>query len=427
MGRSLRIAMISEHASPAAVLGSTDAGGQNVYVDELSRHLGRLGVQVDVFTRRDAPDLPEVLPWAPNVRIVHVAAGPPAPLPKDELWPLMPLFRDRMLEWLRRNGLRYDVIHGHFWMSGWVAIELRRRLGVPVVQLFHALGTTKQRHQGSADTSPGARIAVERQIVREADRVIAQCPAERAELLHDYATDAARLVSIAGAVNPQRFRPVPRAWARAQLGLPLERPIITYVGRMLPRKDVRNIVRALALLAREGPAPAPLLLLVGGETADADPLATPEIGVLQRLATELGVHDLVRFTGKRQPDELYLFYGAADVVVTTPWYEPFGLTPLEAMACARPVIGAAVGGIRFTVQHGVTGWLVPPRDPQALAVCLRHVLSQPDLRLRMGRAARRRVLRAFTWPLTARRTLALYEALAAHQVEAEPAALAVNG
>lgn len=312
-------------------------------------------------------------------------------------------------------------------MSGWVAIELRRRLGVPVVQLFHALGTTKQRHQGSADTSPGARIAIERQIVREADRVIAQCPAERAELLHDYAADAARLVSIAAAVNPQRFRPLPRAWARAQLGLPLERPIITYVGRMLPRKDVRNIVRALALLAREGPAPAPLLLLVGGETADADPLATPEIGVLQRLATELGVHDLVRFTGKRQPDELYLFYGAADVVVTTPWYEPFGLTPLEAMACARPVIGAAVGGIRFTVQHGVTGWLVPPRDPQALAVCLRHVLSQPDLRLRMGRAARRRVLRAFTWPLTARRTLALYEALAAHQVEAEPAALAVNG
>lgn len=427
---TLQIAFISEHASPAALLGSADAGGQNVYVDELSRQLGQRGHRVDVFTRRDSPELPEIMHWAPHVRVIHVAAGPPRVLPKDELWPLMPAFRDEMLRFVRREGVRYDVVHGHFWMSGWVAAELGCRLDAPAVQTFHALGITKRREQGSADTSPAQRIAVEREIIRRVDRIVVQCPAERAELIADYGADPAKLTPIPAAVNLQRFRPIAKLAARRRLNLPADAPIITYVGRMLPRKDVRNVVRALARLIQRGlpDGRAPLLLIVGGETADADPVATPEIGVLQRLAAELGVSHRVRFAGKQQPDELYLFYGAADVAVTTPWYEPFGLTPLEAMACGRPVIGAAVGGISFTVRDGVTGLLVPPRDPDALADRLGLLLRDSRLQARMGRNARRWVESAFAWSLTAQRTADLYARLLAERSAAPRlAAQAVNG
>jgi glycosyltransferase involved in cell wall biosynthesis len=193
-------------------------------------------------------------------------------------------------------------------------------------------------------------------------------------------------------------------------------PVVVYVGRMLPRKDVRNLVRAAAILIRRDALPL-RLLLVGGETEHPDPRATPEIGVLVELTEKLGIRDRVTFTGKRQPEQLRNYYGAGDVAVTTPWYEPFGLTPLEAMACGRPVVGSAVGGIRFTVDHGVTGLLVPPRDPEALAAALRTLLAKLELRTRMGQAARRRVEREFTWPVVAERTAALYESLPAAPVE----------
>src|ERR671932_1695363 len=219
MDRPRRIAFLSEHASPAALLGGEDAGGQNVYVDEVSRQLGRLGHAADVFTRRYRADAPEVLDWAPGVRIVNLAAGPARSLPKDDLWPLMPEFRDAFLAFMARDGARYDLLHGNFWMSGWVATELRRRLGIPLVQIFHAMGKTKQRHQGAADTSPSERIAVELQIVREVDRLIAQCPSERDELVDDYGAPPHKVEIIPSAVNVERFWPVPGEEARRRIGL----------------------------------------------------------------------------------------------------------------------------------------------------------------------------------------------------------------
>jgi glycosyltransferase involved in cell wall biosynthesis len=309
----------------------------------------------------------------------------------------------------------YDLIHGNFWMSGWVASELGRSIGSPVVQLFHALGTTKRRYQGAADTSPPDRIAVERQLVREIDRVIATCPAEERILVREYDADSARLSMIPLAVDTQRFQPMAQSEARRQIeaDIPAGGPLVVYVGRLLPRKDIRNVVRALALLNRETPAgAAPVrLMIVGGDGRTPDPNATPEIGELCRLADDLGVRQFVHFTGKRQQEELRAYYAAGDVVVTTPWYEPFGLTPLEAMACGRPVIGSAVGGITFTVRDGETGLLVPPRDPAALAARLRDLLNDDSRRVRMGDAARQRVERHFTWPSIARRTADLYASL----------------
>lgn len=417
MRRPARIAFISEHASPLACLGSVDAGGQNIYVDELSRHLGERGYLIDVFTRRDSPDQPLITNGRAGVRVIHLAAGPPCFCPKDELWPFMPAFRDELLRFMQQEEIHYDLVHGHFWMSGWVATELQRLCGIPGVQLFHATGQTKRRYQGAADTSPAERIQVEREIVRTVTRVVAQCPHERSELLTDYQAEPGKIIMIPGAVNLRSFYPVECAEARRHIGLPQDGYVIVYVGRLLPRKDIRNVVRAMRHLV-DHPAlrDVPLtLLVVGGETEEPDPEKTQEIGEIQHLAQELGIARHVRCIGKRPSECLRYYYSAGDVAVTTPWYEPFGLTPLEAMACGRPVVGSAVGGITYTVLDGQTGALVPPRDPEQLAARLREMLLNPEQRTRMGRAGRLRAEQEFTWPLTALRTATLYETLLAER------------
>lgn len=418
MQRSMRIAFLSEHASPLAMLGGVDAGGQNVYVDEVCQQLSRMGYEVDVFTRRDNAKTEEIVHWAPGVRVIHLIAGPAEDLPKDELWPFMPAFRDALLNFIAISGTAYDIIHSNFWMSGWVAIELRRSLGIPAVHIFHALGTTKRRHQGNMDRSPTERIAIEMAIVQQVERLIAQCPDERDQLIQDYHADPQKIALIPAAVNTDIFRPVVQSKARRTIGLDKDGFVIVYVGRMLPRKDVGNIVRALPHLlslyksARpDAPPPKITLLIVGGQTAEPDPGITPEIGVLQKLAAELGVSQHIRLVGKRQHNTLRYYYSAGDIVVTTPWYEPFGLTPLEGMACGRPVIGAAVGGLPYTIVEEVTGLLVPPRDPQALAEQLYRLWQQPTLCNRLGRSARQRVEQQFVWSKVAERVADLYETM----------------
>ncbi len=414
-----RVAFISEHASPLAALGGEDSGGQNVYVAEVTRNLARLGFDVDIFVRGDGSQ-PTVVEWSPSVRVIHLQVGPPGFLPKDELWPLMPAFRDALLAFFRRStrpiGSPYALIHSNFWMSGWVAVELKQRLGLPVAHIFHATGVTKRRYQGEADSSPDERIAVEKRIIREVDRLLAQCPAEFEELLTEYGADPGRITITPAGVDLRRFRPVGRQAARADLGLDPDAFTIVYVGRMVRRKGVRNILRALpSLLAAAGGRRAIHFLAVGGESPEPDPAITPEIGALQALAAELGVTEHVTFAGARPPDELYKYYSAGDVVVTTPWYEPFGLTPLEAMACARPVVGAAVGGIQYTVRDGMTGLLVPPRAPEQLAAALLRFLDEKRLSATLGMAARAHVEKQFSWPRVAERVAAVYRALLAEQ------------
>jgi len=410
-----RVAMISEHASPVALLGGVDAGGQNVYVDAVSRGVVSHGYTVDVFTVGNDSTRPEIVDWADGVRIVALPVAGTTPQAKDALWPFMPAFRDAIAHFAHLDGCSYDLIHGNFWMSGWVAAELGRYWSVPAVQIFHATGITKLREQGDADTSPRDRIETERKVVRSVDRVIAQCPAEEDELFHDYGACRDQVVLIPSAVDTERFRPINRQLARKLLGIDLTAEIIVYVGRVIPRKDVRNVVRALASLVRrrqgEGLKRFPTLVIVGGESERPDPAATPEIGAIQSLASDLGVAQHVLFVGRRQPDELHRWYSAADVAVTTPWYEPFGLTPLEAMACGTPVIGSNVGGITYTIADGETGYLVPPREPEALSERLDELLRDVAKQRRLGEAGRARVLRSFTWPEVARRTAELYGSL----------------
>ena len=408
--------MLSEHASPVALLGSEDAGGQNVYVDQVSRNVASLGFEVDVFTRRDDERLAEEIEWAPGVRVVNLRAGPARFVKKDPMWMHMPAFRDSLLDYARSSSRRYDLLHANFWMSGWVACQVRTALDVPVVEIFHALGKVKRLHQGDADTSPEDRVVVEYGIINEADRIIAQCPNEMHELVTLYDADPSRIEVIPSAVDIETFRPVPRELARAELGLDPGEWIALYVGRMLPRKGIDNVVDAFARLSRRVQVPV-RLLIVGGETADGDPMQTPEIRRLAAMASRLGIRPVVEFPGKRPQRTLKSYYSAADVSVSTPWYEPFGLTPLEAMACGTPVIGSDVGGIKFTVADGETGFLVPARDPAALADRMERLVMDRALGRRMGRAARSRVEKLFTWRKVGERTVELYESLLRAQAD----------
>jgi glycosyltransferase involved in cell wall biosynthesis len=400
-----RIAMISEHASPIANMGSTDCGGQNVYVDQVSRGLARLGYAVDVFTRADDPAELAPRDWCGGVRIIPVPAGPLAPIPKDAIWRHIEEFLASTERLATQYG-PYDLIHGNFWMSGWVGAQLRGTWKVPFVQIFHALGAIKRLHQGGADTSPGDRYEVERAVLGVADRVIAQCPSEVDELVSLYGADEARLRIVPSGVDLERFRPVEKESARRELGLSADDQIAVYVGRLLPRKDVANVIEAFGLL--DGSVPRARLVVVGGETEGPDLDREPEMQRLITVAEACGVRDRVTFVGRRASNQLRWYYSAADVFVTTPWYEPYGLTPLEAMACGTPVIAAAVGGIAFTVADGETGFLVPPRSPEQLVAPLRSVLNNRDLRERLARNALRRVEEQFTWTAVARNTADVY-------------------
>jgi D-inositol-3-phosphate glycosyltransferase len=390
----MRIALVSEHASPLGALGGVDAGGQNVYVAQLARHLGARGHAVDVLTRRDGPDVDEVVTLAPGVRVIHIPAGPPAFVAKEELLPWMEEFSTRVIDRAARE--RYDVLHANFWMSGLAAARVRAALGVPYVVTFHALGRVRRLHQGDADCFPDVRFAIEDHVVATATRVLAECPQDADDLVRLYAADRARLRVVPCGVDPAELFPVPRAEARAALGLDPDDAVVLQLGRLVPRKGVDTVIAAMARLVRERGVRA-RLLVVGGESDTADPVRTPEIARLRAVAEAEGIVSRVLFTGRRGRDRLRTYYSAADVFVTTPWYEPFGLTPLEAMACGTPVVGAAVGGIPFTVVDGETGFLVPPRDPDAVAERLAALLADPGLRAAMGARGRRRVLARFTW------------------------------
>ncbi len=404
-----RIALISEHASPLASPGGVDSGGQNVYVAQLARELAAMGREVDVFTRRDDPDLPEVAPQGPRYRVIHVPAGPASVVRKEDLLPSMDDFASWVIRFARRRP--YDLTHANFFMSAMVSGAIKRAAGTPMVVTFHALGRVRRLHQKAADTFPEARLAIEDRAVIDADRIIAECPQDAADLIEHYRADPGKLVTVPCGFDPAEFWPVSQAKARSRLNLPSTGPTILQLGRMVPRKGVDTVIRALARLRCDHGVLA-RLVVVGGDSPIPDPKITPEIGRLQTLAEAEGVGGSVLFVGSRGRDVLRYYYAAADVFVTTPWYEPFGITPVEAMACGTPVIGSNVGGIKATVVDGETGYLVPPNDPDALAERLAHLLGDPDLLRTLGWQAHRRALAGYTWNSVARSIAAVYDEVA---------------
>jgi D-inositol-3-phosphate glycosyltransferase len=402
-----RIALISEHASPLAAAGGIDSGGQNIYVAQVARHLARLGHKVDVFTRRDSIEPPDLVNWQQGVRVVHVPAGPARFVRKEDLLPLMEDFCDYVRRFAEQNG-GYSLCHANFFMSGLAAMELKRRLGIPFVVTFHALGRVRRQHQGDTDQFPAERLDIEERTIREADAVIAECPQDYEDLTGLYGADPVKVAVIPCGFDQAEFWPIARPFARRALGFDRKERILLNIGRLVPRKGIDNAIRALGRLARDRDVRA-RLVVVGGNSDLPCPIATPEIARLKAIATQQGVAEQVVFTGRRSREFLKLYYSAADVFVTTPWYEPFGITPLESMACGTPVVGANVGGIRYSVADNLTGNLVPPRDPDALAASLARLCGDAEYRKELGRNAIDRVHEQFTWGKVTRSMQALYE------------------
>jgi glycosyltransferase involved in cell wall biosynthesis len=393
----MRVAMVSEHASPLAVLGGVDAGGQNVHVAALSTAMARRGAEVAVYTRRDHPALPGRVALAPGVVVEHVDAGPPAHVGMDDLLPEMDEFAERLHRSWRADPP--DVVHAHFWMSGRAALAAGHPLGLPVVQTFHALGVVKRRHYGARDTSPAGRVAMEAEIVRQADAVVATCSDEVFELAR-MGADLHRISVVPCGVDLGLFTTAGRAEARPPR--PAHRLVV--VSRLVERKGIGNAVTALAAV------PDAELVVAGGP--DATRLGADRQGRrLAALAAEVGVADRVRFRGRVGRGDVPALLRSADAVVCVPWYEPFGIVALEAMACGAPVVASAVGGLVDTVVDGVTGVHVPPRRPELLAEALNGLLDDPQRRLALGRAGARRARRRYGWDRVAGATLEVYHAL----------------
>ncbi len=384
----MRVALVSEHASPLAAIGGVDAGGQNVHVASLASSLAERGHSVVVYTRRDSPDLPSRVLLCPGVVVEHLPCGPAAPVGKDELLPHIPPLAAVLARRLARRPPA--VVHAHFWMSGLAALEATAELNIPVLQTFHALGTVKRRFQGRADTSPPERIGIEARVAREATRIVATCTDEVRELAALRASRQ-RIDVVPSGVDTELFVPEGPIAPRG------DRPRLLVIGRLVPRKGVDDAIVALREL------PDAELLVAGGPPA-ADLANDVEARRLMRAARDAGVGDRVRLLGQVPHAELPSLIRSADVVVCLPWYEPFGIVALEAMACGVPVVGAAVGGLIDTVVDGVTGALLPPRSPDLAGRVIADLLADPPRRRAYGMAGEQRVRKHYTWSQVARLT-----------------------
>jgi D-inositol-3-phosphate glycosyltransferase len=412
---SLHVAMLSVHTCPLAALGGKETGGMNVYVREVSRELGRMGVTVDVFTRSQNPSIPRVVRLGEGARVIHLAAGAETPMARERVHEHLDEFVDGVDAWRIAGSIDYDLIHAHYWLSGVVALRLKARWSVPVLQMFHTLGRLKNRvARRAAELEPLVRLEEETRVVSSADRIVAANVVERAELLRDYAARASRIATIPCGVDTDLFGPGDRDAARRGLGLD-HRPLLLWVGRIAPIKGLETLLGAVARLRDAGQAIQ--LLIVGG---DADEPTDGHEAFLRQRIERLHLAETVRLVGPQPQDVLPAYYRASDVTVLPSYYESFGMVALEAMACGSPVVASRVGGLVTTVRDGVTGYLVPDGDVGALAERLETLVADDELRWRLGREGVRWAAQ-HRWPCVAEavcKEYALLEARAKEHLDA---------
>ena len=397
----MRIAVISMHTSPTAPLGQSANGGLNVYVREICQAFSDRGIATDVFTRVESADDPKVEALAPLSRVVYHPAG--RALDKYDLYREVPAFARRIESFARAEGVEYDLLYSHYWLSGEVACLLRPRLAPAWAHIAHTLGLVKNKSLATgARAEPAERIAVEGEIAREADLLIASTADEREELVEGYGADPSRVVVVAPGVDLATFRPIDRLQARRKIGAGTA-PLLLFVGRLERLKGVDVAIRALAELRRRGHDDVRLLVL-GEDSRDAE---ESEKERLKRLAGAEGVRDAVDFVGSVAHHELPYFYSAADACVMPSYSESFGLVGLEAQACGCPVVGSGVSGIRSVVRDGVTGFLVEGHDPQVYADRIGRLLDDQELARELGMRGQLLAQR-FSWSRTADRLADLF-------------------
>lgn len=407
-----RVAMISVHSCPLATLGGRETGGMNVYVRELSRHLSELGIAVDVYTRRQDPCYPTVVDFADQARVIHLSAGPAAPYSKHRVWDHLPEFVDGMQDFINENALEYDVLHSHYWLSGWVAMQFRLALDLPIVHMSHTLGYPKNAAaQLPWEQEPSRRLQVEREVLQGSDALVAESPASKQHMAWHYDVDPANVAVIPCGVDVARFQPQDKRRARAALSLPPEAPILLSVGRLQPSKGIDTLLQAAADVRRD--YPDVWVLVVGGGLDDQDERETAELNRLQTLGRRLGLSN-VHYVKAQPQEKLAQYYAATDVFVMPSHYESFGMVALEAMACGTPVVASKVGGLASTIVHGDSGLLVPPGDWRAFAQAVSRLLASPQLQSAMRQAGPERA-RAFAWPLIVENNVRLYRRLILQQ------------
>ena len=410
--------MLSYHTCPLATLGGKDTGGMNVYVRDLTRKLGALGVHVDVFTRSQDEHVPHVLhDLGYGNRVVHVKAGCEVPLPKQELISFIPEFFTGIEHFTSVKSLEYDLIHSHYWMSGLAAIELKQLWRVPFVHMFHTLGVMKQRVARPEEEVEGDyRLTGEKKVLQEADRIIVATPAEMAQIRWLYKSDIQKINIIPPGVDLSRFYPIPEDEAKEVIGMPPCDQVLLYVGRIESLKGIDTLIEAIAYMRRNGGFKelSFCLAVIGGEPDLMTGNGSPEMARLKELCHAHGLDDLITFLGKQDQDSLPYYYSAAAAVVVPSHYESFGMVALEAMACGTPVVASQVGGLAYLVQDGVTGYTVPSSDVEALADRLAELIINPDLRDKLGTQAAS-LAQEFSWDIIASKILDQYQEVISNQ------------
>ncbi|GAC1615582.1 MAG: glycosyltransferase [Ktedonobacteraceae bacterium] len=385
---SFSVAMLSVHTSPLDTPGRTkDAGGMNVYIRELARELGHPGylqTTIDIFTRWTNERTPRIVQLSPNVRVIHIKAGPLAPIAKNDLYQYLPAFTQHIDDFRRAEARQYDVIHSHYWLSGVAAMPLARRWDIPHVTMFHTIARLKQMANPQEPELP-LRLEMEQQLMQTADRIIASTVDERTQIIRYCGATASQIEVIACGVDLQMFVPQDKRQAREKLSLKLHQPMLLFVGRLDPFKGPDVFLRAAALMEED----TQLVLVGGKDQGDA------EVQQLQQLASDLHIRERVHFLAARSQEELPLLYSAADVTVVPSYHESFGLVAVESLACGTPVVATRAGGLMTVVQNGETGYLVP-RCPGFFAERLDTLLREPDVLESMRLAARPSVLH-FSW------------------------------
>ncbi len=392
-----RVAMLSVHTCPMAQPGVRSAGGMNVYLKELARTLAESGVCVDIFTRSHQAGGPEQVRLGPRARVVHIPAGPPE-ISKESVYGFLPEFLDGLDAFQADEGYGYDLLHSHYWLSGWVGARLAPSWGVPHIVTFHTLAQTK-RWSAMLDEDPAEREPTETHVAGVAEGVIAFTPDERDELVRLYGARQDRVHTAPGGVDLERFHPQDRAVVRRRLGMDPTERVVLYVGRVEPFKGTEVLLRAMAQVRTS--LGARLVIIGGGGEED------PEVTRLRLLSAELGIESRVRWQGATPHEELPDYYAAADVCVVPSYHESFGLVALEAMACGTPVIASRVGGLASLVLDGRTGCLVEGHAPESFARCLEELLEDRELRDRLALGARIWA-QEFPWSQAAEQVLAVY-------------------
>lgn len=409
----LRVAMISMHTCPLAMLGGKKTGGMNVYVRDLSRALGNMGIHVDVFTRSQDDCVPMVNhELGDRARVIHIAAGPQAPIPVSEVGSYVDEFAAGIVEFAAAEGLQYHIIHSHYWLSGLVAEKLEEHWGdTPIAHMFHTLGHMKNRIATDAsERAPQERIDGETHVLAIADRIIAATPAEQAQLNWLYGADMEKVIIIPPGVDLERFHPIDKVEAKKHVGIPCGDKNIMFAGRIEPLKGIDTLIQAMALIKQRYPdiVENTCVAIIGGDPWADNP--DMEMARLQAMRQVLGIHDIIVFLGAKDQDVLPNYYAAAEMVIMPSHYESFGMVALEAMAMGRPVIASEVGGLAFLIHDGINGYHVPTRDPEALAERIYELLTNDECREQMGRLARKNA-EQFDWPVIATQLLSVYRHL----------------